>query len=71
MDKEPITNEILAIHLKYIRDELAEIKITLDDFKNNYVTKQEFAPIKVLVYGFVGLMLSSVVGALILLVIRN
>ena len=69
-DQEKLTNEALGIHLKYIREELTEIRATLVQFKDNYVTKQEFAPVKMTVYGFVGLVLTGVIGALIMVVLR-
>lgn len=39
--------------------------------KNDFVKKEEFRPIKNLVYGLVSLILTGVVGALLALVIRN
>jgi len=45
-----------------------------DDFKDaksNYVTQQEFWPVKALVYGCTGLMLTSLVGALLYLVLHK
>ena len=36
-----------------------------------YVTREEFAPIKGLVYGLVGLLLTGVIGAVLALVIRK
>lgn len=46
--------------------EVEEIKETL---KTNFVTKQEFWPVRALVYGFAALVFTSVVGALLALVI--
>ena len=37
----------------------------------DYVTKQEFLPVRNVVYGLVGLILMSVVGALLLLVVKG
>lgn len=39
--------------------------------KNSYVRKEEFEPVKRLVYGLVGLILISVVGSIIALVLRT
>lgn len=36
-----------------------------------YVTQSEFWPVKVLVYGCTGMMLTSVIGALLYLIIRH
>jgi hypothetical protein len=70
MSNEDLTNEGLTIHLKYIREELADMKLLLGEFKDSYVTKEEFKPIKNLVYGFTGLILTSVTLAIIYLVIK-
>ena len=60
----------IKVELKYIRRDLDEIKHNFTLFSNRYVTKDEFAPVKNLVYGLVTLILTAVVGALITLVIR-
>lgn len=53
------------------RTKTTEEKITHIEEKldSNYVTKDEFRPVKQLVYGFVGVVLLAVVGALVALVI--
>lgn len=38
---------------------------------NNFVTKTEFDPVKRLVYGVVAVMLTSVVGAILAMVVRT
>jgi hypothetical protein len=43
----------------------------LKDMKSHFVTQAEFWPVKVLVYGCTGLMLTTVVGSLLYLVIRT
>ena len=58
--------DVIANDISYIRDDLVEIKSTL---KGSYVTKEEFEPIKKIVYGLVGLILIAVVGALMGLVL--
>jgi len=40
------------------------------DLKDDYITRAEFWPVKVLVYGFAGLVLVGVVGALIASVMK-
>lgn len=61
MDDNSIKTEI-----KYIRRDLDDIKERLD---GKYVTKDEFAPVKSLVYGQVGLILTAVISAFIALVV--
>ena len=49
---------------KNIDKELQEVKHRLD---YNFVTRDEFAPIKALVYGMVAIVMTSVVGGLLVL----
>lgn len=43
---------------------------TLSSIPTIYVTKQEFTPVKKIVYGVVGLMCIAVIGSLLSLVIK-
>ena len=52
--------------MNYIKDSIDEIKIAL---KNEYVTKSEFSPVKLIAFGLVGIILVAVMGSLIALVI--
>lgn len=64
------TQESISLMMKdisYIKDDLAEIKMKMD---SKYVSKEEFDPIKKLVYGMTGLILTGFVIALIALVIK-
>jgi len=54
--------------IKYIRRDLDKIMYKLD---NHFVTKGEFAPVQKIVYGLVTLILTSVVIALLALVVRQ
>lgn len=54
--------------IKYIQRDIAEINVKLDD---KYVTKDQFDPVKNIVYGLVALILVAVVGALVALIIIN
>jgi hypothetical protein len=42
----------------------------LEKMTANFVTQEEFWPVKVLVYGCVGLMLTSIIGSLLFLVLK-
>jgi len=64
--KELIEIAGLAKDITYIKGEVTDIKNKLEE---SYVTKDEFDPIKKVVYGLVGLILTGVVGALLALVI--
>lgn len=46
------------------------MKDQLDRMTGNFVTQSEFWPVKTLVYGCTGLMLTSLVGAIIFLVLK-
>ena len=41
-----------------------------EEAEKTYVTRNEFMPVKILVYGFVGLTMIAVVGALLTVVIK-
>jgi len=47
-----------------IQESLQRVEMELSQ---NYVSKSEFAPIRLIVYGMVGLVLTAVVGAVITL----
>lgn len=53
--------------IKYMRQEITDVKSWLE---NKYVTVSMFAPVQKIVYGLVGLILTSVVVALIAMVIQ-
>lgn len=54
--------------ISYMKDKLDNVdkKISI-----HYVSREEFEPIKKIVYGMVGLVLVAVVGALISLVVKG
>ena len=53
--------------VKAIFKDVEEIKAKLD---KKYVTQEEFRPVKLLVFGVTGLMLTAVIVALLALVLR-
>lgn len=53
-----------------IKDVYELINDLREDIGKNYVSKTEFWPVKTLVYGFVALMMTAVVGAIIAQVVR-
>ena len=55
------------VDIEYIKTKLASIERKLE---NNYVSHDEFEPVKKLVYGLVTLILTAVIGALVALVLR-
>lgn len=57
----------VSVKLDYIQRDISEIK---DRLEKDYVTRQELDPIKKIVYGLVGLILTSVFGALMFLILK-
>lgn len=57
---------VMANDISYIKGEVQEIK---EMVKSQYVTRDEFDPIRKLVYGMVALILSTVVLAIVATVI--
>jgi hypothetical protein len=69
---EPRTNEErLATIEERTKSILYDIKEIKHDMDNRYVSKEEFEPIKMLVYGLVGMIMSSVIMGLILLLVNS
>lgn len=50
---------------------LALVEQRVEDMKNSMVSKEEFEPVKKIIYGLVGLILVAVVGALISLILKQ
>ena len=64
------TQESVALMVNdmgYIKEDIKEIKEIMN---SRYVSKEEFDPIKKIVYGVVGLLLTSIVVALVALVLK-
>lgn len=59
--------DVIQNDISYIKQDIKEIK---DSVVTSYVTKDQFEPIKRVVYGLVGLILTSVVIAVVTLVLR-
>lgn len=73
IDKLIENNELMseggvAASIKYIQRDIALINDKLDD---KYVTKDEFRPVRNVVYGMVGIILTAVILALVYLVIHR
>jgi hypothetical protein len=59
---------VILTKVQYIESEVGKINVKLE---REYVTKDQFEPVKNIVYGLVSLILVAVVGALVALVIRK
>jgi thiosulfate reductase cytochrome b subunit len=62
---------LMAKDISQIRGDLAEIKEDIKQLKGEFVTRNEFMPIKQIVYGAVALILVAVIGGLLNLVLRS
>ena len=62
---------VIRTDISYIKKSLDALNNKMDNFTSQYVTQTEFKPIKGLVYGFVGLTLISVMGAILAIVIQK
>lgn len=60
--------EVVANDIHYIRRDVEEIKSKLE---KEYVTQDQFDPIKKIVYGLVSVILTTVVVGLLMIVVKN
>jgi hypothetical protein len=67
-EKNEVNIALIAKDIEYIKGDVKEIK---DKMEKNYITREEFDPIKKIVYGIVTLVLSGVVVAILALVIKK
>lgn len=70
MSKESLETKValIAKDISYMKDKVDDVDVKLS---SHYVSKEEFEPVKKIVYGLVGLILVAVVGAVISLVVRG
>lgn len=68
MDEDNNHKDAIQVELRYIRDDVKDIKKRLGD---SYVRREEFEPIRKLVYGLVALILTSVVVAILGIVLTQ
>lgn len=69
------TRETSDTKIALIQQDISYMKDKLDNvdqkISTHYVSREEFEPIKKIVYGMVGLILIAVVGALVSLVVKG
>lgn len=58
---------IMNNDIKYIKEKIDEISERMD---KDYVTKNEFNPVRIIVYGLVGLILTAVIIGIVNIIIR-
>lgn len=65
--RDDVKLAVLQNDMSYVKDKLDSID---NKVSSHYVSKEEFEPIKKVVYGLVGLILVAVVGAVVSLVVK-
>lgn len=65
-NEDRVNLALMGNDLRYIKEKVTEVA---ENVNRNYVTKEEFGPVKSLVYGLVGIVLTSVVVAIVALVV--
>jgi hypothetical protein len=70
VDKRDVELAIAIIDAKlgHIRDDVTEIK---DIMRGDYVRREEFKPVKDVIFGLVGVILIAVAGAMVTLVLKR
>lgn len=68
MNEERRAQSGIEVKLEFIIKELDEIKLKLE---RNYVSQEEFKPVKNLVYGIVSIILTAVIVAFVALIIKQ
>jgi hypothetical protein len=68
MSTKKLSLDVIYNDIAYIKDDVREIK---EKMNADYITREEFEPIKKLVYGTIGLVLTAVAIAVINLVINK
>lgn len=63
-----LAQSVINKDIEYIKKEVGDIKSMLD---RKYVTSDQFAPVRMIAYGMVALILVAVVGALMTLIITR
>jgi hypothetical protein len=71
MPKNDYDNNYFDAVFKSIFEDLKQLTSRMDKADDDHVTQREFTPVKNIVYGLVGLMLTAVVAALLGLVLKN
>lgn len=60
---------LLAKDVSYMKDSIRDINNKLDKLDGRYVTVDQFWPVKTIVYGGAGIVLTSVMGAILTVII--
>lgn len=70
MENTPEKKVTISTSIALISKDISYIKDSVTEIKDLYVTKIEFEPVKKIAFGFVGVIVMAVLGAMIALVVR-
>jgi len=70
IESEKTCGDNFRNEIREVRKEVSGICAYVENLLKDYVNKEEFAPVKLAVFGFIGLVLVTVVGAVLSLIIR-
>jgi len=62
---------VMANNIEYIKQDITEIKDAMRGLTVTYVSKEEFEPIKRLVYGLIGIVLTAITIAGLNFILKN
>lgn len=58
-------NDLILYKLEELKKDITELKKEMKENSNNYITRTEFLPVRNLVFGMVGTILTAVILALV------
>lgn len=65
------TMALIKQDMDYLKTGVQGIQTKLDELETKFVTRKEFEPVKAIAFGLVGMILLSIVGALLALVVKS
>jgi hypothetical protein len=68
--KHDVQIAVISSDILNIKNSITKIEALLTDQSDKYVTHDQFWPVKTAVYGMIGLILTSSIGAVIALVLK-
>lgn len=61
---------VIGRDVEYLRKTLDEFRADVKEWKKNFVTKDEFKPVRILTYGAAGIILTTAIIAVLSVIIR-
>lgn len=70
MLESPLDTRVIANDIAYIKGDISEIKQSIRDMVNSFITKNEFAPVRNITYGLVATILVGIVGTILRVILK-